>query len=176
MCLQNVVKQRMSPRAHYSYNDVVQQVVPWEKLEPGPVVTLKRVVATLRVQTFFWGWNRMIWTFGAKRQPSTTDPLRLTEMHMVVVCTWSGTEQGEIYSEETKPQSNNRSSGDQFIVLTCLTWNHVGTGENLMTSSPYEHNHFIKEDWVVRDDIIWAPLRIQNQSQVQQEAEEGGSY
>ena len=49
------------------------------------MVTLKRVVATLRVQTFFCGWNRMMWTFGANRQPSTTEPLRLTEMHMVVV-------------------------------------------------------------------------------------------
>lgn len=49
------------------------------------MVTLKRVVATLRVQTFFWGWNRMMCTFGANRQPNTTEPLRLTEMHMVVV-------------------------------------------------------------------------------------------
>lgn len=72
--------------------DAVQQVVPCEKLEPGPVVTLKRVVATLRVLTFFCGWNRMMWTLGAKRQPSTTDPLRLTEMHIVVVCTWRRTE------------------------------------------------------------------------------------
>lgn len=30
----------------------------------------------------------MMWTFGAKRHPRTTEPLRLTEMHMVVVCTW----------------------------------------------------------------------------------------
>jgi hypothetical protein len=51
------------------------------------VVTLKRVVATLREVTFFWGWNRMTWVLGAKRQPSTTEPLRLTEIHMVVVCT-----------------------------------------------------------------------------------------
>lgn len=52
------------------------------------MVTLKRVVATLRVHTFFCGWKRMMWTFGAKRHPNTTDPLRLTEMHMVVVCTY----------------------------------------------------------------------------------------
>lgn len=51
------------------------------------MVTLKRVVATLSEVTFFWGWNWMMWTLGAKRQPSTTDPLRLTEIHMVVVCT-----------------------------------------------------------------------------------------
>lgn len=30
----------------------------------------------------------MMCTLGANRQPSTTKPLRLTEMHMVVVCTW----------------------------------------------------------------------------------------
>ncbi|TNN85644.1 hypothetical protein EYF80_004277 [Liparis tanakae] len=54
------------------------------KLEAGPVVTLKRVVATRRVQTFFCGWNKMMWTLGAKRQPNTTDPLRLTEMHMKI--------------------------------------------------------------------------------------------
>lgn len=29
----------------------------------------------------------MMWILGAKRQPRTTEPLRLTEMHMVVVCT-----------------------------------------------------------------------------------------
>lgn len=52
------------------------------------MLTLKRVVATLRVQTFFCGWNRMMCIFGAKRHPSTTDPLRLTEMHIVVVCTY----------------------------------------------------------------------------------------
>lgn len=62
-------------------------MIPCEKLEAGPVLTLKRVVATRTLQTFFWGWNKIMWIFGAKRQPSTTDPLRLTEMHMVVVCT-----------------------------------------------------------------------------------------
>jgi len=51
------------------------------------VVTLNRVVATLSVLTFFWGWKRMMWILGANRHPSTTEPLRLTEMHMVVVCT-----------------------------------------------------------------------------------------
>lgn len=45
-----------------------------------------------------------------------------------------------------------------------------------MTSLPFEHIHFIKEDWEVREDIIWAPFKIRNQSQVQQEAEEGGRY
>ena len=63
------------------------KALPCEKLDPGPVVTLKRVVATLSVVMFFCGWNRMMWTLGAKRQPSTTEPLRLTEMHMVVVWT-----------------------------------------------------------------------------------------
>lgn len=29
----------------------------------------------------------MMWTLGANMQPSTTKPLRLTEMHMVVVWT-----------------------------------------------------------------------------------------
>lgn len=53
-------------------------------------MTLKRVVATLRVHTFFCGWNRMMCTLGAKRQPKTTEPLRLTEMHMVVVWTCTG--------------------------------------------------------------------------------------
>lgn len=67
--------------------EIINKTVPWEKLEPGPVVTLNLVVATLCVVTFFWGWKRMMWILGAKRQPSTTEPLRLTEMHMVVVCT-----------------------------------------------------------------------------------------
>ena len=35
--------------------------------------------------TFFWGWNMMMWTLGANMQPSTTKPLRLTDIHMVVV-------------------------------------------------------------------------------------------
>lgn len=53
-------------------------------------VALKRLAVTLSEATFFWGWNRMMWILGAKRQPRTTEPLRLTEIHMVVVCTWGG--------------------------------------------------------------------------------------
>ncbi len=75
---------------YIKYRDPKQHCTLRE-LEPGPVVTLNRVVATLSVVTFFWGWKRMMWIFGAKRQPSTTEPLRLTEMHMVVVCTWEST-------------------------------------------------------------------------------------
>jgi hypothetical protein len=40
--------------------------------------------------TFFCGWKRMMCSLGAKRQPSTTEPLRLTDTHMVVVCTCGG--------------------------------------------------------------------------------------
>lgn len=59
---------------------------PCEWLELA-AVTLNRLVATRRLTTFFWGWKRMMWSLGANRQPRTTVPLRLTEMHMVVVCT-----------------------------------------------------------------------------------------
>lgn len=59
------------------------------------------------------------------------------------------------------------SSADTSDMEPWKTW---------MTGLPYEHIHFIKEDWEGRGDIIWAPFKIQNQSQVQQEAEEGGSY
>jgi len=55
-------------------------------------VALKRLAVTLSVATFFWGWKSMMWILGAKRQPRTTDPLRLTEIHMVVVCTCMGRE------------------------------------------------------------------------------------
>lgn len=91
-------------------------------LEPGPVVTLNRVVATLSVVTFFWGWKRMMWIFGAKRQPSTTEPLRLTEMHMVVVCTWESTHKKSDYTTVTFTQwyhlSDSYSSG-------VLTWDWI---------------------------------------------------
>ncbi|KAG5273255.1 hypothetical protein AALO_G00149350 [Alosa alosa] len=52
----------------------------------GPL-TLKRLRLSRWLVTFFWGWNMMMWTFGANMQPRTTKPLRLTEMHMVVVWT-----------------------------------------------------------------------------------------
>lgn len=48
-------------------------------------LTLKRLRLSRWLVTFFWGWNMMIWTLGANMQPRTTKPLRLTEMHMVVV-------------------------------------------------------------------------------------------
>lgn len=59
----------------------------WEYVVPVPL-TLNLLRWSLWVTTFFWGWKRMMCTLGAKRQPSTTKPLRLTEMHIVVVCTW----------------------------------------------------------------------------------------
>lgn len=37
----------------------------------------------------------MMCSLGAKRQPSTTEPLRLTDTHMVVVCTCGGEAEGE---------------------------------------------------------------------------------
>lgn len=60
---------------------------PWDWLEPA-ATTLNRAVPTRWLATFFCGWKRMMWSLGVKRQPRTTVPLRLTEMHMVVVCTW----------------------------------------------------------------------------------------
>lgn len=99
---------------------VAYQVVPWEKLEPGPVVTLKRVVATLRVLTFFCGWNRMMWTLGAKRQPNTTDPLRLTEMHMVVVCTWRRKERWEIQNTNHSLASGSYSFSFSSYSIYCV--------------------------------------------------------
>lgn len=104
--------------------------VPWERLEPGPVVTLKRVVATLiLVVTFFCGWNRMMWILGAKRQPSTTEPLRLTEMHIVVVWTWRtqrNSKQTLHYSSwrwlgELLPTHSNLSRLVTLIVLCCIS-------------------------------------------------------
>lgn len=66
-------------------------MLPFKELGMEDVVEVtvapKRLAGTLKLVTFFWGWNRMMWTLGAKRQPSTTEPLRLTEIHMVVVCT-----------------------------------------------------------------------------------------
>lgn len=60
---------------------------PWDWLELA-AATLNRVVPTRWLATFFWGWKSMMWSLGVKRQPRTTVPLRLTEMHMVVVWTW----------------------------------------------------------------------------------------
>lgn len=60
---------------------------PWDWLELAAAM-LKRVVPTRWLATFFCGWKSMMWSLGVKRQPRTTVPLRLTEMHMVVVCTW----------------------------------------------------------------------------------------
>lgn len=53
----------------------------------------KRLVGARWLTTFFCGWKRMMCSLGAKRQPSTTEPLRLTDTHMVVVCTCGGTSQ-----------------------------------------------------------------------------------
>lgn len=55
----------------------------------------KRLVGARWLTTFFWGWKRMMCSLGAKRQPSTTEPLRLTDTHMVVVCTCGGEVKGE---------------------------------------------------------------------------------
>lgn len=92
LCLYVVLIVSFTSKEPYS---VYSAFVPFEKLELGAeaeadveTVVLKRLVVTLSVATFFWGWKRMMWTFGAKRHPRTTEPLRLTEMHMVVVCTW----------------------------------------------------------------------------------------
>lgn len=64
-----------------------RQCSPWDWLEPA-ATTLNRAVPTRWLATFFCGWKRMMWSLGVKRQPRTTVPLRLTETHMVVVCTW----------------------------------------------------------------------------------------
>lgn len=90
LCLYVVLIVSFTSKEPYS---VYSAFVPFEKLELGAeadveTVVLKRLVVTLSVATFFWGWKRIMWTFGAKRHPRTTEPLRLTEMHMVVVCTW----------------------------------------------------------------------------------------
>lgn len=64
---------------------------PWPMLELALVVALlKRLVGARWLTTFFCGWKRMMCSLGAKRQPSTTEPLRLTDTHMVVVCTCGG--------------------------------------------------------------------------------------
>lgn len=61
---------------------------PWPRLELALVAALlKRLVGARWLTTFFCGWKRMMCSLGAKRQPSTTEPLRLTDTHMVVVCT-----------------------------------------------------------------------------------------
>lgn len=64
-----------------------------------------------------------MWTLGAKRQPSTTEPLRLTEMHMVVVCTWKETTTTEALSSVhgvflMSPRRNNSVFESLFLSHT----------------------------------------------------------
>lgn len=69
---------------------------PWQTLELALAAALpKRLVGTRWLTTFLWGWKRMMCSLGAKRQPSTTEPLRLTDTHMVVVCTCGAEAEGE---------------------------------------------------------------------------------
>lgn len=67
-------------------NKCVVPYLHWEYVVAVPL-TLNRLRWSLCVTTFFWGWNRTMCTLGANKQPKTTKPLRLTEMHIVVVCT-----------------------------------------------------------------------------------------
>lgn len=62
---------------------------PWPRLALALGAALpNRLVGARWLTTFFCGWKRMMCSLGAKRQPSTTEPLRLTDTHIVVVCTW----------------------------------------------------------------------------------------
>ena len=49
----------------------------------------------------------MICSFGVKRQPRTTVPLRLTEMHMVVVWTWGQKKKKHQCSKENISEQNH---------------------------------------------------------------------
>lgn len=74
-------------------NEVTVCNLPWDAYVVAAPLTLNRLRFSLWLVTFFCGWNMIIWTLGANIQPRTTKPLRLTEIHMVVVWTWRGNKQ-----------------------------------------------------------------------------------
>lgn len=91
---------------------------PCEWLEPA-AVTLNRLVETRWLAMFFWGWNRMICSLGVKRQPRTTVPLRLTEMHIVVVWTCKGEKKEANQSSNLKHKAR---TGKQGWIYRCFNY------------------------------------------------------